>query len=128
MDPSLHGWTHHPDRLSPNAADVVEVLHTTAGITGYDNPLGHIDFYPNGGSYQNGCGLDSSCSHVYSYAFYAESLLAPQMNGARFVGDRCDSYEDAVNLRCSGGTRDISFGGPEVKTRYFFFSVYGSVD
>ncbi|MEE5218308.1 hypothetical protein V2M17_10675, partial [Streptococcus pneumoniae] len=70
IDPSLHGWTHHPGRLGTDAAAIVEVLHTTAGFLGYDDPLGHIDFYPNGGSFQNGCGMDISCSHIFGVAFY----------------------------------------------------------
>ncbi|MBN4841740.1 alpha/beta hydrolase family protein, partial [Citrobacter braakii] len=30
LDPSYHGWTHHPAILSSSDADVVEVLHTSA--------------------------------------------------------------------------------------------------
>lgn len=44
-----------------NALDVsdgkfVDVIHTAAGAAGYSQPLGHADFYPNGGnSPQPGC-------------------------------------------------------------------------
>lgn len=114
IDPSFHGWTHHPDLLRQSDAGLVEVLHATAGITGYDYPLGHLDFYPNGGSYQNGCGTDASCSHIYGYAFYAESLTAEVTDGPKFVGTACESYEDAIVLRCSGD-RDVVFGGTASK-------------
>ncbi|XP_028155816.1 pancreatic triacylglycerol lipase-like [Ostrinia furnacalis] len=115
LDPSLVGWTHHPDRLNPDDATLVEVLHTTAGILGYDHPLGDLDFYPNGGSFQPGCATDVSCSHTYAYAFYAESLTSELTNGAKFVGTKCDSYEQAITMSCSGA-RDAIFGGTETKT------------
>lgn len=114
LDPSLHGWTHNPDILSADAAGVVEVIHTTGGILGYDYPLGDLDFYPNGGSFQNGCGTDVSCSHIYSYAFYAESITQTVNGGNRFVGTKCESYEDATLMLCSGD-RDAVFGGTETK-------------
>ncbi|XP_028155814.1 pancreatic lipase-related protein 2-like isoform X1 [Ostrinia furnacalis] len=116
LDPSLVGWTHHPERLNPDDATLVEVLHTTAGILGYDYPLGDLDFYPNGGSFQPGCATDVSCSHTYAYAFYAESLTSEITNGAKFVGTKCDSYDQAITMSCSGD-KDAIFGGTETKTR-----------
>lgn len=120
LDPSLFGWTHHPDRLNPDDADLVEVLHTTAGILGYDYPLGDLDFYPNGGSAQNGCGATVSCSHIYSYAFYAESITSAASGGTQFVGTECESYEQAIALQCAGAT-DVVFGGLESKEGYVDF-------
>ncbi|XP_047985216.1 pancreatic triacylglycerol lipase-like [Leguminivora glycinivorella] len=117
IDPSFYGWTHHPDILKATDATAVEVLHATSGILGYDYPLGTIDFYPNGGVYQNGCGTDASCSHIYAYAFYAESLAAELNSNTnnQFVGTACDSYEQAIANICSGA-RDVTFGGTAVKT------------
>lgn len=44
-------------RLDKTDADFVIVIHTTAGYLGYEDPLGHVDFYPNGGKTgQPGCG------------------------------------------------------------------------
>ncbi|XP_039755447.1 pancreatic triacylglycerol lipase-like [Pararge aegeria] len=116
LDPSLPGWTHHPDKLTKNDADLVEVIHTTAGLYGYDYPLGDIDFYPNGGAWQVGC-VDVSCSHTYAFVFYAESLRAdiPNANAPRFVGTACESYEEAIELICTGA-RDVVFGGTAAKT------------
>lgn len=93
-------------------------MHTTSGILGYDYPVGDIDFYPNGGTFQNGCATDSSCSHIYSYVFYAESINAEATGAAQFVGTACESYEDAIVMACNGA-RDAVFGGLAVKTRYF---------
>lgn len=92
---------------------MVEVLHATAGNLGYDYPLGDLDFYPNGGSYQTSCGADVNCSHILSYVFYAESISA--VGGSRFVGTACESYEDAVAQTCAGD-KGVVFGGLGDKT------------
>uniref|UniRef100_A0A2A4IVM6 Lipase domain-containing protein n=1 Tax=Heliothis virescens TaxID=7102 RepID=A0A2A4IVM6_HELVI len=113
IDPSLVGWTHHPEILKPDNAELVEVLHATAGHLGYDYPLGDLDFYPNGGSFQNSCGGDVNCSHILGYAFYAESVTAE--GGSRFVGTACESYEQAITNACSG-ERDAVFGGLAAKS------------
>ncbi|XP_050344703.1 pancreatic triacylglycerol lipase-like [Nymphalis io] len=115
LDPSLIGWTHHPDILNKNDANIVEVIHTTSGVYGYDKPLGDIDFYPNGGTVQTGCGTDTTCSHTYAYVFYAESITAEAANGNKFVGTACESLEEASTLRCTGEKNAI-FGGTNTKT------------
>ncbi|XP_047512692.1 pancreatic triacylglycerol lipase-like [Pieris napi] len=115
LDPSLVGWTENPDKLSTRDATFVEVLHTTAGRYGYDRPLGHLDFYANGGVTQPMCGDLPSCSHAYSYVYYAESIAAEAGAGAKFVGTQCASYEQATLLQCTG-TGSATFGGIAAKT------------
>lgn len=36
-------------RLSADAAEFVDIIHTDGGVLGYPWPLGHADFYPNQG-------------------------------------------------------------------------------
>lgn len=97
-------------------ASIVEVIHTTAGLLGYDYPLGDIDFYPNGGSRQNGCAELVPCSHQLSYVFYAESIDREVTVGNRFIGTRCESYEQAITGACNG-ERDAVFGGHDVQQK-----------
>ena len=105
MDPIL--------RLDPVDADYVDAIHTNGGSVttlsfGIVMPVGHIDFYPNGGKFQRGCpGITSilggifnggigdpstevGCSHSQAYLFYIESINSP----CPFIGFQC---EDVVN-------------------------------
>lgn len=57
LDPALPlAMLINPFRLSTDAADFVDIIHTDGGVLGYPWPLGHADFYPNQGiPLQPGC-------------------------------------------------------------------------
>ena len=51
---------HEDDRLKKEDADFVDVIHTNSGNSldgcfGLSSQMGHVDFYPNGGSFMPGC-------------------------------------------------------------------------
>ncbi|XP_058801267.1 pancreatic lipase-related protein 2-like isoform X2 [Phymastichus coffea] len=104
------------ERLDPSDAKFVDVIHTCAGTAGFVRPLGHADFYPNGGSFrQPGCPvlIAQSCSHGRSHQFMSESIVNPlafpavECSGWRkYKMDRCDKTKNRVafmgeNLRSS---------------------------
>lgn len=59
LDPARPSFEGNPihQRLSDDDASFVDVIHTNGGSLGYGPSIGHVDYYPNGGSRQNGCGI-----------------------------------------------------------------------
>nr|CAD7263554.1 unnamed protein product [Timema shepardi] len=106
LDPAAPGYGSESlnDRLDVSDANYVQVIHTNAGLLGWTDPMGHIDFYPNGGRSQLGCGLDlaGTCSHSRAHEFYAESVYTP----VGFWGALCNSWADYNSNRC-GQSRAI---------------------
>lgn len=52
-------------RLSNDDAIVVDAIHTDGGVFGFKEPLGTIDFFPNGGvPVQPGCTPDGKCFNI----------------------------------------------------------------
>lgn len=58
LDPAfpLYMFSSPSARLSASDAKYVDIIHTDGGVLGYPWPLGHADFFPNGGTpLQPGC-------------------------------------------------------------------------
>lgn len=57
LDPAGPGFNEAPAfaRLDASDAVVVDVIHTSMRVLALAHPLGHVDFYPNGGRAQPGC-------------------------------------------------------------------------
>lgn len=97
-DPSVY--------LNKNDAPLVDVIHTNGKLLlalglGLPEPLGHVDFYPNGGKIQPGCAKTEAsyfdylpipitaiqraiCSHGRSYVYLTESLASAAMSNCSF--------------------------------------------
>lgn len=60
MDPAFPAISYDDlsQRIDPSDAQYVHIIHTNGGMLGFRKPLGHSDFYPNGGMNQKGCGID----------------------------------------------------------------------
>lgn len=70
LDPAGPSFTgvSADNRLSSGDATFVDIMHTDGGGLGYEDSMGDVDYFPNGGtSRQNGCGLLAS---KYLYAVY----------------------------------------------------------
>ncbi|XP_050097249.1 pancreatic triacylglycerol lipase-like [Anopheles aquasalis] len=112
-------------RLDPSDAKFVDIVHSDAtpfvpqiGLGLYE-PIGHVDFYPNGGSDQPGCrhefwkNADTrfvtnmfqffSCSHSRAYEYFIESL---EPERAALVAVSCSDY--GQYLLGSGGCADCA--------------------
>lgn len=99
-----------PDaRVHTDDALYVQSIHTNAGTLGFDEPVGHGNFYPNGGRSQPGCGIDISgnCAHGRAHEFFAESINSP----VGFWSQRCASYAEITSGRCTRSGDDALMGG-----------------
>uniref|UniRef100_A0A182T2B6 Lipase domain-containing protein n=1 Tax=Anopheles maculatus TaxID=74869 RepID=A0A182T2B6_9DIPT len=129
MDPAfpLYVFEKASQRLSPKDAEFVDVIHTDGGLLGYPWPLGHVDFYPNGGvPLQPGCaqqelaknrwlGVFIGCSHARAWQYFAESLTRPQ----GFLCERCE-----LNETTGGSSRSSRDTGNCTMTKDVFMGMY----
>nr|XP_023021516.1 uncharacterized protein LOC111509893 [Leptinotarsa decemlineata] len=105
-------------RLDQTDADFVDVIHSNGenlilGGLGSSQPMGHVDFYPNGGRMQKGCSHlfvgavsdiiwsspvegRSLCNHRRAYKFFIDSV-SPRCHFPAFP---CDSYEEFLDGKC----------------------------
>ncbi|XP_057318077.1 pancreatic lipase-related protein 2-like [Microplitis mediator] len=107
-------------RLDPTDAEFVTAIHTDSspfvtGGLGITQPVGHIDFYPNGGRNQPGCNngvLNSitlergsffrgikrflGCNHIRSYDYFIESINTK----CPFIAVPCSSWKNFQEGKC----------------------------
>jgi len=105
--------TRRPDgRIDSGDANYVEIIHTNGPTlliagAGIGAPIGHVDYWPNGGSSQSGC-LTNTCSHLRAVDFYVESIAEN-----RFHGLGCPAVDDISSRRCTIGPGEW-MGGEEL--------------
>ncbi|CAB3360981.1 Hypothetical predicted protein [Cloeon dipterum] len=121
MDPALPLFSYDDPstRLASTDASYVDVIHTCAGWLGFERPLGHADFYPNGGSFvQPGCGgdLTGACSHGRSHEFFLESVSSNQ-----FVAKECDTWDNFQGGACAGASQAIMGNPSSTNSRGTFY-------
>uniref|UniRef100_A0A2P2HZE4 Phospholipase A1 member A-like n=1 Tax=Hirondellea gigas TaxID=1518452 RepID=A0A2P2HZE4_9CRUS len=107
------------ERLDHTDAKFVDVIHTNYGGLlklhfGYEDALGHVDFYVNGGSLQPGCppivkeAIEmflsgdirdfSSCNHDRSYIYYIEAARKSLVYTT--LGFQCPDYQNFTMGEC----------------------------
>jgi pimeloyl-ACP methyl ester carboxylesterase len=135
LDPARPGFERAaPEaRLDPTDANLVDVIHTDAANdvgVGVFQPLGTVDFYPNGGINQPGCPvtvMDRVSAVVSSFDFTGDSvrfavgcshsratrLFASSINNCSFTSTRCSSTSQVQGGACSpcgeGGCPDMGY-------------------
>lgn len=122
IDPAepLFGDSEPLVRLDRTDAAFVDIIHTdslpfSSGGLGMSMPIGHVDYYPNGGYHQPGCNQPMEeyieeekgsffwgvqqfigCNHIRSHQFLLESIKPT----CPFMAVRCDSYEKFKSGEC----------------------------
>ncbi|XP_076162336.1 phospholipase A1 isoform X2 [Ptiloglossa arizonensis] len=108
-------------KLHKTDASFVDIIHTNGKLLseiglGLPEPIGHVDFYPNGGKSQPGCiKMDplyfeylpiplrlitkSICSHGRSYIYLTESLVSEVKHNCTFWARHWDlSYRNLIGI------------------------------
>lgn len=150
MDPAEPYFEgHHVDsRLDPSDATYVDVIHTDGNSIfamgfGTKQPMGHVDYYPNGGHDQPGCDIGLTditsienakkyvvCNHERSYKMLIESIRAKaEGRSCHFKAHPCDSYESYLKEECQACGDGCTFIGPDAlvtrpKTTATLFKMY----
>lgn len=118
-----------PAYLNRRDAAFVDIIHTSGSSGGsyedvisrhfgIDDALGHVDFYPNGGTVQPACDhvlhptpfiLDEfTCSHDYSVRFFTDSLVNDVEERTPFTSIKCDKFRDEqVGRNCLAKLKKI---------------------
>lgn len=92
------------ERLAKGDADLVDVIHTNMGTFGISQPIGDINFLPQGGRQQPAASavilppLKSVISHLVARKYYFESI---EYGYGGFIGKQCDSWHDMTLRKCS---------------------------
>ncbi|XP_055628001.1 vitellogenin-1-like isoform X2 [Toxorhynchites rutilus septentrionalis] len=99
-------------------ADFVDIIHSNAKVLGKRDPIGDVDFYPNGVvSVQPGC-LNPSCSHARAWELYAETVYPGNEN--HMLAIKCNSVLSLDTGACPGKAIPMGFACPRTaKGNYF---------
>uniref|UniRef100_A0A3Q3N532 Phospholipase A1 member A n=1 Tax=Mastacembelus armatus TaxID=205130 RepID=A0A3Q3N532_9TELE len=92
------------DRLDPSDAQFVDAIHTDSDYFGISIPVGHVDFFLNGGKDQTGC-AHSRFASMYGYVICdhmrAVHVYMSALNGScPLQGIPCFTYEDFLKGNC----------------------------
>ncbi|PZC84058.1 hypothetical protein B5X24_HaOG200557 [Helicoverpa armigera] len=119
LDPAgpCFSYAYSGQRLDKSDASYVDVLHSNRLVQGIIEPLGHADFYINGGGpNQPGCFMPS-CSHLRAAEVYTESIRSPKA----FIGVRCQSWKHFEENACEKDEYAVLGYGSSTATRGLYY-------
>lgn len=113
--PLFESYTCHVEK---GDAVFVDSIHTSAGTNiltgelGFTKAFADVDFYPNGGAKQPGCGILSgiTCNHGRSVQFFEASISAHQRCLSKFMATKCNSWNDYNSGNCYSERGDSQMG------------------
>lgn len=144
LDPAAPGFDfdHAAARLDPTDAMFVDVIHTDVrngaldSSLGIQRPCGHVDFYPNGGKQQPGCGtshvigdaVDSflgsaqislsqivACNHMKSVVYFTASVNSVCAMTAFPCGSWRD-FQEGKCLSCEGACPQMGYNADKYRS------------
>ncbi|XP_073962677.1 pancreatic triacylglycerol lipase-like [Choristoneura fumiferana] len=117
LDPAGPCFSHiEPElRMSATDAEFVDVIHTDAGVYGLKDPVGQVDYYPNSGSQQPNC-LLQTCSHSRAWVYFTESVMRPDA----FPAVKCKDWEAFKKKQCEDLISPMGFASQPGTTGLYF--------
>ncbi|XP_074599846.1 lipase member H-like isoform X2 [Brevipalpus obovatus] len=102
-------------RLDYSQADYVDTVNTNSGFLGLGRNIGHVNFFPNGGSDQNGCEVNRWPKNLPDKLKYSRSVICDHSRAFLLVLEgwknttidcepvayACDNYEKYQRGLCS---------------------------
>uniref|UniRef100_A0A2A4J3D6 Lipase domain-containing protein n=1 Tax=Heliothis virescens TaxID=7102 RepID=A0A2A4J3D6_HELVI len=102
LDPARPCFARTEFRLDKRDAQFVQVVHSSSGVLGLEEPVGHTDVYVNGvSSKQPECrdrSISLECDHAQAWKLFSASVR----DDASLTGRRCASWDELLQGRCSG--------------------------
>ncbi|KAJ6643641.1 Vitellogenin-1 [Pseudolycoriella hygida] len=104
--------------LARGDAVFVDVIHSNSGVLGKKDPVGDVDFYPNGvAPLPPGC-LTITCAHARAWEFFAETVYPG--NGNAFLATKCNSITAYNSNKCPGKRIPMGIDCPNNAKGNFF--------
>ncbi|XP_023083281.1 lipase member I isoform X5 [Piliocolobus tephrosceles] len=102
LDPAGPKFSRKPPyrRLDYTDAKFVDVIHSNSNGLGIQEPLGHIDFYPNGGKKQPGCPKSIFSDYKTSLCVDCDSF---KEKSCPWLGYQAKLLKDVLKERMKGG-------------------------
>lgn len=125
LDPAgpCFSYAYSDQRLDKTDANYVDVIHSNRLVQGVIEPLGHADFYLNGGGpTQPGCVMPTCC-HLRAAEVYIESIKTPKS----FIGVRCRSWKHFMSNACDKDNYAVlGYGSSTTTSGQFYLRTTGS--
>ncbi|KAJ8713773.1 hypothetical protein PYW08_007393 [Mythimna loreyi] len=121
LDPARPCFARGEYRLDKEDAAFVQVIHSSTGVLGIAEPLGHADVYVNGvgGKHPECAGRSISleCDHARAWQLYSASA----MNELSLMGRRCASWDELLHEQCSGSETVLGYSCSPTAQGMFLF-------
>ncbi|XP_017560083.1 phospholipase A1 member A isoform X1 [Pygocentrus nattereri] len=112
------------DRLDPSDAMFVEAIHTDSDYFGISIPVGHVDFFLNGGMDQTGCARSRFASILIYFPVYGYVIcdhmralhvyISALNSSCALTGFPCSSYEDFLAGQCTNCDKAFNGTCPQI--------------
>ncbi|KAK9892106.1 hypothetical protein WA026_018309 [Henosepilachna vigintioctopunctata] len=105
-------------KVSKEDAHFVMVIHTVKPHKESESE-GHIEFFPNGGEYQPGCGLFNRCKNRRSFEYFTAAVICPE----KYMAKQCLSYKAFDRNSCAYNYKESLGSLHTMKSGFYFLNI-----